>query len=33
MVGYVMVALAGTPLAALFVLPNAILADLAESQF
>lgn len=30
--GYVLVALAGPPLAALFVLPNAILADIAESH-
>ena len=28
--GYILVALAGPPLAALFVLPNAILADIAE---
>jgi len=30
--GYVLIALAGPPLAALFVLPNAILADIAESH-
>jgi GPH family glycoside/pentoside/hexuronide:cation symporter len=30
--GYALVALAGPPLAALFVLPNAILADIAESH-
>lgn len=30
--GYVLVALAGPPLAALFVIPNAILADIAESH-
>lgn len=30
--GYVVVALAGPPLAALFVLPNAILADIAEDH-
>lgn len=30
--GYVLIALAGPPLAALFVLPNAILADIAEAH-
>jgi len=30
--GYILVALAGPPLAALFVLPNAILADIAEEH-